>query len=267
MGQASGVGPSLTKSSGVGTIPELGLEWASSCMQGWRDSMEDAHFAVRSLGSGGGWETTAAFGVMDGHGGSQVAKFCEHHLPYEISLGPSQDVCAALTSAFHQTDENLRRSWYVDAVAQGCTAVVCCVRSDAIFVANAGDSRAVLCRAGRPVALSEDHKPGLASERARISKAGGFVADIDHGHMTISRVNGDLSLSRAIGDLRYKQRPDLSPEDQVISATPDVRTFWRQPNDEFMVLACDGIWDVLSNADVVRFVRARLRSENQVSLP
>jgi len=144
--------------------------------------------------------------------------------------------------------------------AQGCTAVVVLVvrREDGagpqIFCANAGDSRAILSRGGRVVALSEDHKPENPGETARIQKAGGFVQQMPGG----ARVQGDLNLSRAIGDLRYKKPENLPPEEQIVTAFPEVRTFQLSGDDEFMVLGCDGIWERTGNQEMVDFVRPRV---------
>lgn len=85
-----------------------------------------------------------------------------------------------------------------------------------LTVANAGDSRAVLCRAGGITeALSFDHKPNQERERSRIVNAGGFVNQF-------GRVNGNLNLSRSIGDLKYKQVPGIAPADQIITSEPDI---------------------------------------------
>mmetsp|Transcript_100455 Transcript_100455/g.324183 ORF Transcript_100455/g.324183 Transcript_100455/m.324183 type:complete len:386 (-) Transcript_100455:299-1456(-) len=268
-----GFGPVTDKDSSQGWSQSLGLLWGVSCMQGWRDSMEDAHLAIPHLH---GWRDTAVFGVMDGHGGEQVARFCEQHLPQELARRGNQDVPVALTSAFHQMDVLLadpRSLHELRALSRmpkgaasppphpdlvGCTAIVCCVRRDTITVANAGDCRAVLCRRGRAVDMSEDHKPNLPAEAARIQRAGGCVLPQRLPLGNLYRVNGDLSLSRAIGDLRYKQNPRLGPQEQIVSCTPDVRTFGRQPDDEFMIVACDGVWDVMSSQQAVDYVRQRL---------
>lgn len=144
--------------------------------------------------------------------------------------------------------------------AQGCTAVVVLVVRKAegegprLFCANAGDSRAVMSRIGKVVALSEDHKPENPGETARITKAGGFVQHMPGG----ARVQGDLNLSRAMGDLRYKKPEHLPPEEQILTAFPEVRTFPLTEDDEFMVLGCDGIWERASNEDMVNFVRQRI---------
>ena len=115
---------------------------------------------------------------------------------------------------------------------------------------NAGDSRCVLSRGGVAVPLSFDHKPTNTAEMQRIQKAGGFV--------TGGRVNGNLALSRAIGDFDFKQNAQVAPEDQAISAKPDIITTQLQPEDDFLVLACDGIWDCMSNDEVIAFVRQEL---------
>lgn len=136
----------------------------------------------------------------------------------------------------------------------GCTAVCVLVRKGDVLTANAGDSRAIMCRDGQAVELSFDHKPASEIEKTRIEAAGGYLEDTPGG----ARVNGNLNLSRAIGDLEYKKRDDLTPEEQIICSTPDVLVKDLTPADEFIVLACDGIWDVKSNQEVCDFVRPRL---------
>ena len=139
----------------------------------------------------------------------------------------------------------------------GSTCVVAVVRGDDLIVANAGDSRAVLCRRGTAVALSRDHKPMDDDERARIMNAGGFVQE--------GRVNGSLALSRAIGDLEYKQSKNLSARDQIVTAYPEIKECKLEAGDEFLVIACDGIWDVLTSQQCVDYVRVRLDADVQLS--
>jgi len=126
-----------------------------------------------------------------------------------------------------------------------------------LYVANAGDSRCVICRDGEALELSLDHKPEDQPEMERIVKAGGKVtAD--------GRVNGGLNLSRALGDHAYKQNTTLPAPEQMISALPDVRHIAIEPErDEFMILACDGIWNFMSSQEVVKFVRLRLANVQQ----
>ena len=140
----------------------------------------------------------------------------------------------------------------------GCTAVTVLITPTELYVANAGDSRAVLCRNGIAVPLSEDHKPNDPRESERIVKAGGTIEESQGGTRTHYRVNGNLNLSRAIGDLEYKKNTDLQPHEQMITSTPDIVRMERSDDDEFIVLGCDGVWDVLTNDDCVHFVRSRL---------
>lgn len=136
----------------------------------------------------------------------------------------------------------------------GCTAICVLVRRGEVIAANAGDSRAIKCRAGTAVELSFDHKPASEVEKSRIEAAGGYLEDSPGG----ARVNGNLNLSRAIGDLEYKKNAELPPEQQIICSTPDVLVSELTPEDEFIVLACDGVWDVKTNQEVCDFVRPRL---------
>merc|ERR1719469_1653362 len=149
--------------------------------------------------------------------------------------------------------------------AQGCTAVVVLVvrksggEGPRLYCANAGDSRAIMSRTGQAVALSEDHKPENPGETKRITAAGGFVQHMPGG----ARVQGDLNLSRAMGDLRYKKPAHLPPAEQILTVFPEVRSFPLTDDDEFMVLGCDGIWERASNEEMVDFVRSRLPAKDE----
>ena len=118
-----------------------------------------------------------------------------------------------------------------------------------LWVANSGDSRAVLCRAGAAVAMSEDHKPGRADELRRIRAAGHSVAG--------GRVDGSINLSRSLGDWRFKST-GVRPERCAVSSVPDVRRRTLARDDEFLVLACDGVWDRMTSQQLCTFVRLRL---------
>lgn len=136
----------------------------------------------------------------------------------------------------------------------GTTAVVALIRGKQLIVANAGDSRCVVSERGKAVDMSYDHKPEDEVELARIKNAGGKVT-MD------GRVNGGLNLSRAIGDHFYKRNKSLPPEEQMISAMPDVKVLTLNEDHEFMVIACDGIWNVLSSQEVVDFINERIKPD------
>lgn len=241
--------------------------------------MEDAYVAIGSLSKATGLvgQSTSAdtglFAVFDGHGGPETAKFCAKHLPHSILMNDSPDVVHVLCDSFVDVDRKLARIGRDMRVTEpghpdhvGCTAVACLIRTDDIVVANAGDSRAVLSRGGHAVDLSRDHKPNLSMEGARIANAGGYVTKQRCGTQTIHRVNGQLAVSRAMGDLRFKSNPDLEPEEQIVSCMPEVRVCRRRPKDEFLVIACDGIWDVLTSQDVVDRVQKDLSAIRNGSL-
>ncbi|XP_014370238.2 probable protein phosphatase CG10417 isoform X2 [Papilio machaon] len=134
----------------------------------------------------------------------------------------------------------------------GCTAIVALLRGNELYVANAGDSRCIICREGKAIDMSIDHKPEDAPELDRIIKAGGKVS-------YDGRINGGLNLSRAIGDHSYKQNKELDAKEQMVTALPDVKTLTVDPaKDQFMVLACDGIWNFMSSQDVCDFIIPRL---------
>ncbi|CAF1067072.1 unnamed protein product, partial [Brachionus calyciflorus] len=194
----------------------------SSSMQGWRINMEDAHTQLLSLDDD---KNSAFFAVFDGHGGSGVAQYAGKHL-HNIILNHS------LYNSDMLEDEDMRDE-------QAGTTAICVVLKDGkIYCGNAGDSRAIASVNGQVQQLSFDHKPNNELESKRIRDAGGWV--------TFNRVNGSLALSRALGDFVYKQNNEKNPEDQIVTANPDVEIQELTPDHEFLVLACDGIWDVLT---------------------
>ncbi|KAG5209776.1 Serine/threonine protein phosphatase [Trichophyton interdigitale] len=253
-----------------------------SAMQGWRIAMEDAHAAVLDLqakytdldrstsssshraGAGAGGPTPADkrlsfFGVYDGHGGEQMALYAGENVHRIVARQESfarGDIEQALRDGFLATDRAILEDPQYENEISGCTASVAIVSRDKIRVANAGDSRSVLGVKGRAKPLSFDHKPQNEGEKARISAAGGFV---DFG-----RVNGNLALSRALGDFEFKRAADLSPEQQIVTANPDVTTHEVTEDDEFLVIACDGIWDCQSSQAVVEFVRRGIAAKQEL---
>jgi len=162
-------------------------------------------------------------------------------------------ILEGITTAYLNTDKMLQQATSTNATPgsgfrlkqfdqMGSTAVSCYINEVDMCVAWLGDSRAVLCRSGLAVAMTTDHKPNDATEAARIAKAGGEVMR--------GRVNGQLAVSRSFGDFYYKTPPESPPEEQMVSASPDTMSMPRDLiNDEFLILACDGVWDAITNQD------------------
>jgi len=149
---------------------------------------------------------------------------------------------------FLTCDESLRKyavEEYRASPDAGTTAVFAIIRDGIISVANCGDSRAVLGHRGRVVHMSHDHKPTRRDEKRRIHANGGKVKN--------GRVLGRLAVSRAIGDFDYKRE-----DRHVVSAKPDIEQFRIQSHTDFIILACDGLWDVMSSEDAVRITYAAL---------
>ncbi|KAG5680583.1 hypothetical protein PVAND_010080 [Polypedilum vanderplanki] len=217
----------------------------SSCMQGWRTSMEDAHSHILSLPDD---PSTAWFSVFDGHGGGIVAKYASKHLHKYVIQRPEfpDDIPVALMQGFLDIDTAMQNDDQMKEQMAGSTAVCCLIRENKLYCANSGDSRAIACRNGQLVTLSNDHKPNLPEEMERIYNAGGWVE--------FNRVNGNLALSRALGDFLFKRNHLISAEKQIVTALPEVTVHDLSEEWDFIVLGCDGIWDVLTNQAVINFV-------------
>jgi len=221
--------------------------------QGRRPTMEDAH-AVEAQGD------IAFFGLYDGHGGRRVADYAAQYLHKNIftELQNSRTyrnsninkITAALEAGFLKTHKDLDTASF-NSRNQGCTAVAAIINNGKLYVANAGDSRAVVCNAGKALALTEDHKPNRPDEQARIEKLGGQV--IMHG---VPRVNGRLAISRALGDKA------LNP---YVIPTPEIRERTLTTDDEFLIIACDGVWDVLDNQTAVNIVKQHQTDLNKAA--
>ncbi|KAF7946782.1 hypothetical protein EAE96_009764 [Botrytis aclada] len=244
------------------------LLYGVSSMQGWRISMEDAHATILDLQNTKGQELKPApidsrlsfFGVYDGHGGDRVALFAGENIHQIIAKQEAfqkGDIEQALKDGFLATDRAILMDPRYEEEVSGCTASVGIISYKKIYVGNAGDSRSVLGVKGRAKPLSFDHKPQNEGEKARINAAGGFV---DFG-----RVNGNLALSRAIGDFEFKKSAELSPEQQIVTAFPDVTVHDITDDDEFLVVACDGIWDCQSSQAVIEFVRRGIVAKQDLS--
>jgi protein phosphatase 1B len=236
-------------------------------MQGWRVEMEDAHLAT--IGLPGGLKDWSAFAVFDGHAGGRVSAYCAKHLVNSIvhsdDINQTMDGGggAALRVSIETVRERLREGFLrLDAELRalpetvsgedrsGSTVIFSLVTPDHVVFANCGDSRAVLCRGGRVAAATFDHKPVNPIEKERIQNAGGSVM--------IQRVNGSLAVSRALGDFEYKSVAGKGACEQLVSPEPDVTMEERSEDDEFLALACDGVWDVMSNEELCEFVRNRM---------
>jgi len=182
---------------------------------------------------------TCFFGVYDGHIGNRAADHCKAQLPAKVAqhvrsaTTPSQ-MEGALTNAFKEVDRDFCLQANANKWEDGTTACTVLISGTNLVCANAGDSKAILVRMGKCLPLSKEHKPHVPAESQRIKAAGGSVVVIEG----ISRVNGNIACSRAIGDAALKNL--IIPDPQCLSRQIS-------KGDEWVVIATDGLWDCVDN--------------------
>ena len=128
--------------------------------------------------------------------------------------------------------------------------MACLITPTHVFIANCGDSRAILVSDDQLAIVTKDHKPNDPIEIDPIEQEGGTVATDGKNVWRIfyySTQTGELSLSRAFGDYNYKKNELKGPCEEIVSAEPDIYFHERFDKDKFLVLASDGLWDLLSS--------------------
>lgn len=205
-----------------------------------RHDMEDYHVAeYRHLKD----HDLGLFAIFDGHLGHGVPCYLQSNLFDNILNEPKfwTDPVGAIKNAYNWTDGKILAK-AADLGPGGSTAVTAIlVDGKKLFVANIGDSRAVICKSGTAIQLTVDHEPSI--ERQTIEKKGGFVTLLPGD---VPRVNGQLAVARAFGDRSLKQH---------LSSEPDVRDTSIDATIEFLILASDGLWKVMKNQEAVDLVR------------
>ncbi|XP_065890179.1 protein phosphatase 1E-like [Dysidea avara] len=215
-----------------------------------RRKMEDRHEHYNDINHLFGLEglpETAYFAVFDGHAGVEAAIYAKCHLLNNIIRQPlfSSDLNKAITEGINVTDKNFCVKAEEERLRSGTTVVVAIVRGSQLYMGWTGDSQVILVRRGVPVFVSEPHKPSMKTERQRIESLGGCVMWVGSSW----RVDGHLSVSRAIGDAEHKP---------TITSEPDVASIKLDGTEDYLVLACDGIWDVIKPRHVPQLVYTHL---------
>lgn len=239
-----------------------GLSWGLSAMQGYRPTMEDDHTVDQSIAV---MPRTSFFAVYDGHAGGTVSKLAGTGILPSIlsswdqagSEPTGEKIAGAMYNGILDFDANIRASYpHLRSLRDhsGSTLISTFVTETEVVFANVGDSRAVLARNDAVAFATEDHKPQSRIESTRVLAAGGYIM--------MGRVCGNLAVSRALGDFVYKDRADLPPHEQKMSAAADLTVVARDPDDQVLIVACDGIWDVMTNEQAVSFVLRSARSGN-----
>uniref|UniRef100_A0ACD5Z214 Uncharacterized protein n=1 Tax=Avena sativa TaxID=4498 RepID=A0ACD5Z214_AVESA len=224
-----------------GGISEKGkFSYGFASCPGKRASMED-FYETRVDDVDG--ETVGLFGVFDGHGGARAAEYVKKHLFSNLIKHPKFmiDTKSAIAETFNHTDSEFLKADSSHSRDAGSTASTAILVGGRLVVANVGDSRAVVSKGGKAIAVSRDHKPDQTDERQRIEEAGGFVM-----WAGTWRVGGVLAVSRAFGDKLLKQ---------YVVADPEIKEEVVDGSLEFLILASDGLWDVVSNDEAVAMVK------------
>jgi len=232
--------------------------------QGTRRTMEDTHVCLPNARTLEGYRGPPAcyLAVYDGHGGVKSATHVEEHLHKSLLLSAewaAGDHDLALRKAFERVDGELVKRAAAEKFKDGTTVVVVVLLGNELISANVGDSEAVLGRrrvAGDPAAktgpvrpgyapvlLSEKHLPTVKSEKERIETIGGYVVQ--------GRLFGRLAVSRALGDAELK-RPQQ--EQNYVSSEPQIMRVKLQPGDDFVIIACDGLWGKFTAEEACNFV-------------
>lgn len=219
-------------------------------MHGFRLNMEDCHTICPSLSESR--PEVALFAVFDGHAGERAAIFLEAELKKRVAAlkDPTDEkelsACVQKLDADFLSDPERRED--------GSTCTFCVVhpiegkkngkQGYEVIAVNVGDSRSMIVRSnGELISLTEDHKPETPAEDARIRAAGGSVS--------MNRVDGQLAMSRAIGDWQYKANPELKMEEQKVNAVPDIVKGVAYEGDHLLI-CCDGIVEQMTNEDASR---------------
>ncbi|KAJ8554325.1 hypothetical protein K7X08_025003 [Anisodus acutangulus] len=222
------------------------LSCGYSRFRGKRATMEDFYDIKTSKVDG---KTVCLFGIFDGHGGSRAAEFLKGHLFQNLMKHPSfsTNTKLAISETYQQTDMDFLDSEKDTFRDDGSTASTAVLVGNHLYVANVGDSRTIISKSGKAIALSEDHKPNRTDERRRIESAGGVVM-----WAGTWRVGGVLAMSRAFGNRMLKQ---------FVVAEPEIQDQEVDEELELLVLASDGLWDVVPNEDAISLAQAEEEPE------
>lgn len=265
------------------------IRWGSTQQQGPREEMEDDLIIVPSEDP----ECFSFAAVFDGHAGFSSVKFLRNELYREcvaaldgfLKNGKELErIKIALQEAFQSTDLKLL-NWLEtggEGVESGSTATVILIQNDILFISHVGDSSVVLSRGGKADVLTNSHRPygrskACLQEIRRIRESGGWIVN--------GRICGDIAVSRAFGDMRFKTKKEemlkkgveegrwsekftsrVQFKGDLVSVCPDVSHIFLRNDAEFIILASDGLWDYMNSSDVVDFVRNQLREHGDAQI-
>ncbi|XP_071691613.1 probable protein phosphatase 2C 9 [Rutidosis leptorrhynchoides] len=230
-------GGQASNGSGKGRGQQGSVKYGFTLVKGKANHpMEDYHVAKFVPHQG---RELGLFAIYDGHLGHSVPAYLQKHLFSNIIKEGEfwTDPNRSISKAYERTDQAIL-SHNPDLGRGGSTAVTAIlINGRKLWVANVGDSRAVLSKRGKAIQMSIDHEPNM--ERGSIENRGGFVSNMPGD---VARVNGQLAVSRAFGDKNLKNH---------LRSDPDVTNADIDANTEILILASDGLWKVMNNQEAV----------------
>ena len=208
----------------------------------YRQSMEDIGVTIPNLTND---YKTSLFGIFDGHGGNDVVKYIKDRIPEIIkkNLNDLYPIEQCFINSFNKIDEELK---FYDSEYTGSTATIVLIQDNKIYCANVGDSRAYIIYDNYIKKITVDHKCSVPEEAERVIKAGGKI--------TKNRVQGQLVLSRSLGDLYVKKYGVIN--------LPDISTNTIDYNIKYVVIASDGIWDVVDEKTVLNMSKMKKNADD-----
>ena len=231
------------------------LKYGSYAMQGHRDYMEDTtrivQIKLKNI------HMCYLVILCDGHSGINCSKYISEELPSLMQLylknisstESYKNIINKITNCILRLDSIYKKQINLS----GSTCIFALFINNQLFIGNIGDSRCIIGDFNNKINLfTIDHKPNEKKESHRIYKNGGYVTNIDTYRVYINNEANGLAMSRAIGDNHYKGY-------NIVISNPDI--YYRKilQSNEFMILASDGLWDVVSNLEAIQFVNARIK--------
>lgn len=224
------------------------LDFYHCTVKGPRPANEDEYAIVEHLNEYLGIDKEkdryAFFGAYDGHCGKYTSLFIRSQIHHKVCTHESfpDDMNKAIHDSILQVDRIVNDVQERDEFACGSTVLSCWIKNnEELIVGNVGDCRGFISRSGKPIEIANPHHPTREDEKQRIESLGGAV--VKRGAW---RVNGILAVSRSVGDNNLKK---------FVIADPEITRFNILPQDEFIIIASDGLWDVISPEEMIEIVR------------
>eukprot|EP01091_Cochliopodium_minus_P019386 TRINITY_DN8132_c0_g1_i1.p1 TRINITY_DN8132_c0_g1~~TRINITY_DN8132_c0_g1_i1.p1 ORF type:complete len:322 (+),score=80.13 TRINITY_DN8132_c0_g1_i1:63-1028(+) len=244
----------------------LSVKFGVYSLKGNRDTQEDSHTALLSKSkrkeNEQNIQSFAFFGVFDGHGGQKAADYASVyiHKYFMEELKQTKDLELALTNAIQRTEVSFLLKAKKEQLLDGTTACVVVINKDTLVYANVGDSEIIICKNNKAVVLSEIHNPKKnQKEIERIGAIGGKLNSLRLCHPVLNPQFCSIAVSRSIGDLLFKDNEYTHSKESGLIADPHVESIQLVEDIQFCIIACDGLWDVMTYQEAVDFVILKLK--------